>query len=1212
MRPVLRLSVLVPLLGLSIACGETEQTCFDDRSCDTGQRCVIPSLGEAGTCGPCDATETPYNGIDDDCNGSTRDTDLDRDGENAIDAPFAPGLDCDDNDALVNSGEDEICGDAKDNDCDGTVDELDCADLSPPVLRVLSPSNGETVFGQVPLRVQADDDVGIVELRVTSNGVELAKVALQPTPSRIEEIILDTTTIPDGSVSVRIEATDLKTRVGVAMVTVQIDNRTPPVVQVLNPAEGGSYGGFFTATASVTDATGIASVQFFVDGVSRGIITSPPWQTQVDTSTLADGTYQLEVRAVDGLGNPAAQRVSFAVDNTPPNIQFVVPTDGQTIAGTVIGTVTATDASGVYEVRSGRSAGTSPLLFTVSSTAIPNGPLMLNASAEDLSIIDDGDRPGNTSSATITVTVNNIDPTPLVSFVRPANLDGVLGVTPLEVTASSLLGNPIADVTFTVEGRLAGVVNAAPYLLNYDFSTHTGTVAVVAVATDAFGNSGMDSIVVDVVPPANFRVASQQPTIGNLGAANFTTGDVTGDGVLDVVTGGGNLVVMTGTISPTTGHWSAVNPVSFGPENLLDVRLADVDGDGMDDIIGLRPDRFIVYLSQGGGVFGGGMVTTVPQAGMRAFEVADLDGDLDPDVVIVGGNTTGVVGYTYLLDLGAYTLGQVLGGDSGVSDVVLADIDADLDTDVIVGRTTTSVLTIFFNGGVGNFGAGQDTATLAPPIKVEVADINGSGTLDVIVESNGGVQIMPVITAQPFSISAGTLVGNAGGAQSFAIADVVANNLPDIVVASPGGNGMEVIQSGAQSVSGFQTDQIYVVAKNFSNVQLVDLDGDGDLDAIGTSPSNSSIVWARNLGAGDYLASISINAPRLLDANNIPVQLSPVALATGNVVGTAAPDLVVNFTGQGVPAQMVVYERAGNALTFAALAGLPPSIANPTVLDVGGASPTSGYAYIVLAENKVPQMNETTCLIIESAPPQLLSTALTVDSISDMKIGNVDDDVGSELIFALDPLGTTTDGSLGLDLDFTEQFGPLFSGSGAASIAVGNLDSDPAGQNDYAVANTGTENISVMIFGGGTAYNTTVYNAPTGLGQITTGLVNNDGFLDIVGISANGIFVMEGDPAFGFRTPQTFAAGASPRRLVGGDFNGDGLFDVMTLNNQDVAALMLARPQGGFFPPISYDMGAAPVDFLSVDFDGDGRPDVLAIQSGVPSIMFMTNNADTL
>ncbi len=98
--------------------------CDDDRDndgynecddCDDNDDAINPGVDEF-----CD-------GIDDDCDGTIDDgisTDVDEDGHYSIDSCWSPHDDCDDLDDTVYPGAPELCS-AKDNDCDGTIDNKD-------------------------------------------------------------------------------------------------------------------------------------------------------------------------------------------------------------------------------------------------------------------------------------------------------------------------------------------------------------------------------------------------------------------------------------------------------------------------------------------------------------------------------------------------------------------------------------------------------------------------------------------------------------------------------------------------------------------------------------------------------------------------------------------------------------------------------------------------------------------------------------------------------------------------------------------------------------------------------------------------------------------------------------------------------------------------------------------------------------------------------
>jgi hypothetical protein len=1221
----MRVALLLPLVsltaaGLLSACGSSEQACFDDRTCGTGMRCVDSTAGKAGVCAPCDAAEIPYDGVDNDCNARTRDLDLDGDGQNAKTSPFNPGMDCDDDDATTYAGADEVCSDGQDNDCDDQVDERDCADFSPPSLAFLSPADGQTISGSALLEVQVNDDVGAVELVVRANNVEVGRVPLEPTPTRTVQVNLATVSLPDGSITLRAEATDLKGRSGTALITVNVDNVTPPEITVLRPVAGGAYGGFFSVAADVTDPSGVSKVEIDVDGVLFDTITTPPFTTLVDTSSMADGAHAVVVRGFDGHGNVASRQVPLTVDNTPPAITFVTPAPGAVVAGQLAVSVTATDASALTSLTSGGfNTATPPLDYMVDTTLTPNGPLAISATAVDGVVIDDGAVVGNVGSATITVSIDNIDPTPIVTFVTPRANDGVLGPTPLTVTVTSLVGNPIAAVHFAVAGRPAGSVMASPYTVTHNFFANTGVVPVVATAVDTLGNMGSATVNVQVVNRPAFRTTPNVPVPGTLGRAGFEVGDVDGDGVIDVVVGGSELSVLTGTISPATGRWSPVAPARrVAVDALLDIRLGDVNRDGVLDVIGLGANRLRIYLNQGNGTFDAGTTYSLPQTGMTAFEVGDLDGDQDPDVVVVGGNTSGVAGYTLLLDNGLYALGQNLGGDVGATDVALGNLDGDNDLDVVVGRSGSLLLTVFRNGGTGNFGAGLDTTTPTAPETVAVGDVTGDGAPDIVVAQPGSdsVRVLQVSSVNPFSLALGPAEPVLKGPVALAIGQVAGNATADLVVGSFGGHGMQVLLSAAGSATGLVLDETYVVTQSVSHLRLVDFDQDGALDVVAAGSQEGVIAYARNLGSGKYLASITYTSPFLTGNNGLPVQLQPRAVAAGNVLGTPGPEVVVTFDGGAQnPPELVIYEfNVGPQPNLYGLA-LPNSITPPNGLAVGVPHPVSGYDHIAIsapvalaAANPVP-----TAIIYELAPPNVFPHPLLIDHPSAVAVGDVDSDGFGEAIFSVDPTGIGSDGAVVINLDATPPvYGPLLGGDGANAVTVGNFDFDLGGMQDFAVANSVTDNITVQVWTGAGGYLPTTYNAPTNLRQLTSGFVNADGYQDIVGLTTADIFVMEGDPQFGFRTPTTFPAGQAPFRVLGGDFNQDGLFDVMTLNSNSRCSVMLARPQGGFFPPLTLPVGAGPLDFTTTDVDLDGRDDVVVVQGTVPTITILHNNADGL
>ena len=136
-------------------------------------------------------------------------------------------------------------------------------------------------------------------------------------------------------------------------------------------------------------------------------------------------------------------------------------------------------------------------------------------------------------------------------------------------------------------------------------------------------------------------------------------------------------------------------------------------------------------------------------------------------------------------------------------------------------------------------------------------------------------------------------------------------------------------------------------------------------------------------------------------------------------------------------------------------------------------------------------------------------------------------------------------------------------------------------------------------------------NSPFAVGSFplaaAVGDFNGDGKPDlaIANNGANNVTVLLGNGSGGFTaaTGSPFAAGANPDSIATGDFNGDGIQDVVTTNyNANSLTLLLGNGSGGFAPAAGspYIVGLNPISVAVGDFNGDGIQDLAVANYSFP------------
>lgn len=115
-------------------------------------------------------------------------------------------------------------------------------DTLPPAVTITAPANGATVSGTITISATATDDTGVTQIIVRVDGAQIGSYTTSPVSHS-----WDTTTVANGSHTIRVEATDAATNFGAADITVTVNNAAPPGG---GTPTGGSGGGTGVTTGS--------------------------------------------------------------------------------------------------------------------------------------------------------------------------------------------------------------------------------------------------------------------------------------------------------------------------------------------------------------------------------------------------------------------------------------------------------------------------------------------------------------------------------------------------------------------------------------------------------------------------------------------------------------------------------------------------------------------------------------------------------------------------------------------------------------------------------------------------------------------------------------------------------------------------------------------------------------------------------------------------
>ncbi len=320
--------------------------------------------------------------------------------------------------------------------------------------------------------------------------------------------------------------------------------------------------------------------------------------------------------------------------------------------------------------------------------------------------------------------------------------------------------------------------------------------------------------------------------------------DLDGDCKIDVVLGtpfGHAAHVLFRTQTSQGGmHWLRANQREFdGHADLDSMFSADFDGDGTLDLITSEPDGEHLFANQRGLGFAeveGFTLGIAPAAVVTS--VGDLDGDGDPDLVVRGHQSSGMV---FLNDGKATFTGQPIGANKGIHHSVLGDLDGDGDLDLV------SDLQIFRNDGKAKFQViGNVVSYGLGEAQQALADLDGDGDLDVLTARSA---LAAMINDGTGRFASGLLKPYVP-ASMVAPGDLDGDGDIDLVAADSLGVSLR-INDGTGQFSLPVPGSLPVLAGVFRGLILLDIDSDGDQD-IWLGRRGNRDVFLENDGKGQF------------------------------------------------------------------------------------------------------------------------------------------------------------------------------------------------------------------------------------------------------------------------------------------------------------------------------------------------------------------------
>jgi Bacterial Ig-like domain (group 3)/FG-GAP-like repeat/FG-GAP repeat len=705
-------------------------------------------------------------------------------------------------------------------------------------------------------------------------------------------------------------------------------------------------------------------------------------------------------------------------------------------------------------------------------------------------------------------------------------------------------------------------VTAAPDGSNYDFTASvfgygfpapTGTASLTVVSTGMnLGDIGL------VGPGMNTFLQQETLQVGKSPQGGIASGDFNGDGCPDLA------VVNQGVLIPN--------------ENTVSILLGVLDP----------------VHQQCTGMFQAQMTFPVDQA-PDAIAVGDFNADGILDLAVACHNSN-AIDVLFGNGDGTFQAAVRYPTDTAVA-VAVGDFNGDGLPDLATAGISSGLAGVLTNNGDGSFTQQQTYPVGVQPTDIAVGDFDGDGNLDMAVSASGSNQVAVLLGNGDGTFQQPTqFYGNANNPQGIVTADFNRDGCLDLAFTNFNDNTVSVllghVNNGKCDGTFPQQQPDSPTGSNPLGITVVDFNGDGILDVAVACAVGTTVDVLLGKGDGSFQPEVTYQ-----------VGQSPTDITAADFLGDGVPDIAVTNVSDNTASVLL-----GGTATAGQIKNIFVGPPGQQQIDATY-TPNTNFYFGSQGSVQVQgaSMPTTTGLSVAPNPAsagQVVTLTATVTSNGvPVTVGTVSFLSGKQLLATVQVVqasGTATlktrfePGMFSLTAQYnaTDDFGA--SQSAPQQLTVNGTEPTITTLTDQADGSNWDFTISVFGFG------FPVTTGSASLTDLTTQL--SLGNVGLAGPGMSSFIPPVGSP---------YATGMGPGEVAMGDFNGDGIADLVVADGANTVSVMLGMGDGSFPTHVEYMAGTVPYGVAVADFDGDGFADLAVTSFSVPgTVSVLVGNGD--